>query len=262
MIARAFVAALAAVALAQPLAARSAPQYTDVLAHYLDALRAGRYATAYALLSADERRYFRTPANYASGFAADGYALLAYRVGARSGPVVVVDERIAFDDPAHDVRVTTNVRVPYVVRGAGGDARVVDAGRPWRAYASAAQASADGVRVTVEKLAYYARAISVVVRMENTGSGFVTILPYGRSVLRDGATIYRPLIARDGDLTDRQFVLGVRLAPRTRYTGAIAFVTPPLADRIRPLTLTLGPVMRDGAAAPASIDVAAIVPRS
>jgi hypothetical protein len=233
-----------------------------VVSRYLDAVRAQRYADAFALLTDAERAYFHSVANYASGFTSDGYALLAYRLGARSGTIVVADERIAFDDPAHDVRVTATVRVPYAVSGTGPRARVVDAGRPWRAFASDASASAAGVRVTVEKLAYYARAISVVVRMENTGSGFVTILPYGRSVLRDGDAVYHPLASRDWDLTDRQLFLGVRLAPRTRYTGALAFVTPPLGDRIRPLTLTLGPVMRDGAVAPASVDVGAIVPRS
>jgi hypothetical protein len=258
-------------ALALPVRAAlaAAPEADDapvrLVLHYLDALRAQRYDVAFALLDDDERRYLRSASNFRSGFTVDGYALLDVHVSGRrvrgAAQIVLVRERVAFDDPAHDVRVTTSLTVPYAVSGSGAAARVTDAGRPWFAYASEASAVAAGVRITVHSVAYFSRSIRVVVTIENDGDRFVTVLPYGRSVLRAGDAVYDPLETNDWSLTDRQFFLGVRLAPRSRSTGVLAFVTPRSADPQRPLTLTIGPVMHDGAATPTSIDVAGIAPR-
>jgi hypothetical protein len=265
---RALAAALLAVASALPLAlGANVPAPNALVQRYLTSLQRGAYGDAFALLAPAERAYFRSPANFASGFTADAYALRRFALTAArtspSGTVVLARERIALTDPAHDVRVTTVVTVPYLIVGAGASARVIDAGRPWRAFASDAVATAAGVRVTVKKLALYAHAIRVVVTMQNDGNGFITVLPYGRSVLRDDAGgIYRPLITRDWTVTDEQLFLGLRLAPNSRYTGTLAFATPLLDDRARRFALTLGPSVRDGAGAPVSVDVAGIAARS
>ncbi len=267
---RPLATALLACAYALPGAAVAAPLHSPdaaavVVMRYLGALHARRYADAYALLEPVQRGYFRTSDNFASGFAADGFALQRFAIaGERSrgaARIVFAREHIDLDDPAHDVRVATDVTVPYLVAG-GADARIDDAGRPWRAFAANATATSDGVRVTVKKLAFYARTIRVVVTMQNDGDRFITVLPYGRSVLRDDAGgIYRPLVTRDWQLTDEQLFLGLRLAPNSRYTGTLAFVTPPLDDRVRHFELILGPSVRDGADAPVSVDVAGVAPR-
>ena len=266
---RALIAALVVLVAPTPLGAARSPAQTpaDIVHRYLAALQAKRYADAMRLLDANERAYFRTPANFASGFKADGFALRDYAVidvrGMAPSRIVVARERIAVVDPAHDTRVTTSVTVPYLVTGSGTRARIVDAGRPWRALASAASGVSGNLRVTVKKLALYPRTIRIVVTMQNTGSRFVTVLPYGRSILRDSAgAVYRPLETNDWHLTDRQLFLGIRLAPNTRYTGAIAFVTPLLDDRTRRFSLTLGPSVRDGGETPFSVDVDGIVARS
>jgi hypothetical protein len=262
------LAAVLVLAATAPVAAASAPEGPPaVVRRYLAALHTQRYADAYALLDPAERAYFRSAANFASGFAADGYALATYRVrdvrAAGRLHVVIVRERIALDDPAHDVRVTTTVDVPYVVERRGATFDLADPGRPWRAFAAAATGTAQQLRVTVRKVALYARTIRVVLTMQNDGAGFVTVLPYGRSVLRDDTgAIYRPIETDDWQITDRQFFLGVRLAPNSRYTGAIAFLTPPLDDRARRFSLTLGPTVRDGGTLPFSVDVPGIAPRT
>jgi hypothetical protein len=254
------VLAIALLVYACAMPAAAAPSVSSgVVQRYLGALHARDYATAFALLAPAERAYFRTVANFASGFTADDDTLTQFAIAgernADGGRIVIAREHITLDDPAHDARATTVVTVPYLVVGVG----LVDAGRPWRAFATTASASNDGVRVTVKRVAFYARVIRVVVTMQNDGTRFVTLLPYGRSVLRDDAGgIYRPLATRDWHITDEQLFLGLRLAPNSRYTGTMAFVAPPLDDRARSFTLTLGPSVRDGASLPVSIDVPGI----
>ncbi len=266
---RALTAALIVLVAPRALAATPTPVQApaEIVHRYLAALQAKHYGDALRLLDAHERAYFRTPANFASGFEADGFALRDFAVigvyGRPTSRIVVARERIAVVDPAHDARVTTSVTVPYLVSGNGMRARIVDAGRPWRALSSGASGAAGNLRVTVKRLALYARMIRIVVTMQNTGSRFVTVLPYGRSILRDNVgAVYRPLETTDWHLTDRQLFLGIRLAPNTRYTGAITFVSPPLDDRVRRFSLTLGPSVRDGGDAPFSVDVDGVVARS
>ncbi len=81
---------------------------TAVVKKYVDALRAGRYDSAFALLTDDERKYFGDAASYRSVFTADGVVLRrASVVGARGddrGRVYFVRERIAYVDHATDKR--------------------------------------------------------------------------------------------------------------------------------------------------------------
>jgi len=266
---RALVTALAAAAFAVSCASRATAtdaSPSEPVQRYLGAVRAKRYADAFALLDPAQRAYFRTATNFASSFLADAATLTGYTIaGVRadgSAAIVFVREHIELDDPAHDVRVATTVTVPYYVAGRGASARVGESpGRPWRAFATNATATAGGLRVTVRKLALYAHDARVVVTVQNDGDRFVTVLPDGRSVLRDDdGGIYHPVTTQNWAVTDRQFFLGVRLAPNSRYTGALAFATPVLDDRARRFTLTLGPAVRDGADAPFAVDVAGVVP--
>jgi hypothetical protein len=234
-----------------------------VLVHrYVDALAAQRYADAYALLDAPARAYFRNAQNFASGFTADGFAIASYTlVGARGNAkfrLYFAREAIRLRDPARDVAATATVTVPYGVIGSDARARIKDLGRPWRAFATSVSASSGGLRVTVKKMSFYQHAIACVVTFANVGDGFLTLLPYGRSVLRDDTGHAYRLIRNTASWndTDRRLFLGVRLAADAQVTGVLSFASPRLDDRARRFTLRVAPNLRDGAESPFTLDVA------
>ena len=267
MIPRSIAAAGAAVVL---LAAAPQPRLDPVPAgpqaalvrRYVDALAARRYAAAYALLDAPARAYFRNAQNFASVFTADGFAIASYTfVGTRGNAkfrVYFAREAIRLRDPARDVAATATVTVPYGVIGSDARARIKDLGRPWRALATSASATSAGLRVTVKKVSFYQHAIACVVTFANLGNGFLTLLPYGRSVLRDDAGhVYRPIVnTMSWNNTDRRLFLGVRLAADEQVTGVLSFASPRLDDTARRYTLTVAPNLRDGTDAPFALDVA------
>jgi hypothetical protein len=235
---------------------------TALVRRYVDALAARRYADAYALLDAPARAYFRNARNFASAFTADGFAIASYTlVGTRGNAtfrLYFAREAIRLYDPARDAAATANVTVPYGVIGSGANARIKDLGRPWRAFAMSASSTAGGLRVTVKKVSFYRHAIACVVTFANLGDGYLTLLPYGRSVLRDDAgNVYR--LIRDTaswNRTDRRLFLGVHLAADEQVTGVLSFASPRLDDRARRFTLTIAPNLRDGSDAPFALDVA------
>jgi hypothetical protein len=232
---------------------------------YVDAQRAGRYADAYALLTAGERAYFGDAEAYRSVFAADGIALRGARiVGARGdarGRVFFVRERIAFTDHAHDAQREIDATVPLGVLSEGGALRIKDPGKPYRAFAANATASASGLRLTVKKVDFYPDRIDVVVTFANTGTNFVTLLPYGKSVLRDGrGGVYRIAASKDWTITDKQLFQGVPLAPNAQYTGSLAFAAPRIGTGKRSWSLTIAPALREGGDVPFDLTVA-IAPR-
>ncbi|HZO93850.1 MAG TPA: hypothetical protein VFB22_08755 [Candidatus Baltobacteraceae bacterium] len=234
---------------------------TAVVRRYVDALREGRFDRAFALLSADERAYFGDASAFAGVFAADGYALRrATIVGARGDDrarVYFVRERIAYVDHADDSRRELDATVPIGVVPGRGTPRIKDPGKPYRAFASTSSSSVSGLRVTVKKVDFYPDRIDVVVRFTNAGDGFVTILPYGRSVLRDAlGGVYRLIATRDWTITDKRLYEGIPLAPNAQYTGSMAFAT---AQRFvtadRGWSLTVAPALRDGSDAPFDVIV-------
>jgi len=228
---------------------------TAVVIKYVDALRAGRYDAAFALLTDDERKYYGDAAAYRSVFAADGAVLQRASVaGARGderGRVYFVRERIAYVDHATDKRRTIDATVPLGVLPEHGTLHVKDPGKPYRAFASKSTADVSGLRVTVKKVDFFPGRIDVVVTFANVGDNFVTLLPYGKSVLRDDrGGVYRILATKDWSITDKPLFQGVRLAPNSQYTGSLAFTAPRLGDVKRTWSLTLAPALRDGADEP------------
>jgi hypothetical protein len=266
VIRRSIAAAAAAVVL---LAAAPPPRLdpvppgpqTALVRRYVDALAAQRYAAAYALLDAPARAYFRNAGNFASAFTADGFAIASYTlIGTRGDAkfrLYFARESIRLHDPARDAAATATVTVPYGVIGSDARARIKDLGRPWRAVATSASANAAGLRITVKKVSFYQNAIACVVTFANVGNGFLTLLPYGRSVLRDDAGhIYRPIVNTvSWNETDRRLFLGVHLAADEQVTGVLSFASPRLDDRAHRFTLTVAPNLRDGADAPFALDV-------
>jgi hypothetical protein len=262
------VAAVVLLAAAPPAKLDPVPPgaQTALVRRYVDALAAQRYADAYALLDAPARAYFRNARNFASGFTADGFAIASYAfVGTRGNAafrLYFTRESIRLRDPAHDVPATATVTVPYGVIGSDARARIKDLGRPWRAFAASASASSGGLRVTVKKMSFYARAIACVVTFANVGDGFLTVLPYGRSVLRDdGGRVYRPIVnTASWNQTDRQLFLGVRLAAGAQVTGVLSFAGARIDAGAQRYTLTLAPNLRDAAEEPFALDVGVAAP--
>jgi hypothetical protein len=233
---------------------------TSAVKRYVEALRAGNYDAAFALLSDEERAYYGNAASYRSVFDADGYALRsATVVGARGddrGRVYFVRERVAFVDHATDQRHEIDATVPLGVLPEHGALHIKDPGKPYRAFASTSAADASGLRVTVKKVDFYPDRIDVVVTFVNVGDNFVTLLPYGKSVLRDDrGGVYRILATKNWTVTDKRLYEGVPLAPNSRYTGSLAFTAPRLGDVKRTWSLTVSPALRDGGDAPFDVTV-------
>lgn len=237
---------------------------TVVITAYLRAMEAADYAKAFGLLTTDGRAYYRNAANFRSIFDADAYRLQTFSlVGTkgddRNGRVYFARETAAFVDHAHDVDETIRVTAPLAVLPEQGGWRIKDPGHPWRAFAAHAVAKANGLRVTVKKVSFFARRIEVVATFANIGDVPLTVLPYGKSVLRDaGGALYRIIETKDWSLTDKVLFEGARLAPSQQYTGALTFESPALDERARTFTLTVAPALAEGADAPFSLDVPGI----
>ncbi len=254
----------AAVAAALPVRAATAageltPAQRAVLAAYLGALGSGRFGDAFKLLTASERRYFVTPANFASVFAADKLVIGKFRIlkveqAGKLGTVAVVSENVSFLDHGHQATATATARVAYGLVAEGGSIRVKDPYKPWKAFIPKdAAAHVDGLQAVVRKISFFTGRVEFLITFQNSGDGVVTLLPYGKSVLRDDAgKAYQILDTRLPEFTDKQLRLGLLLAAGAEYTGALTFVTP---DRFTPrsLSLTLAPNLRDGADAPFEI---------
>ena len=186
-------------------------------------------------------------------------------VGARGddrGRVYFVREQIAFVDHADDSRREIDATVPIGVLPEHGALHVKDPGKPYRAFASESSVEASGLRATVKKVDFFPDRIDVVVTFTNVGDNFVTVLPYGKSVLRDDrGGVYRILATKDWTVTDKRLFQGIPLAPNSRYTGSLAFSSARLGDLKRNWSLTLAPALRDGADEPFELTIP-IAPRS
>jgi hypothetical protein len=254
----AFVATL--VAALAPVAVRAAPhlnaEQKQILGAYVGAIQHERYADAFRLLTNAERGYFRSAANFASIFAADDLKIKSFRIigsrdGGSLGTIGLVSQNVSFFDNAHQAHGTATVTVPYGLIPTAGSYRIKDPYHPWKAFrATGSETTTNGLRVTARKVSLFAGRIEVLIGFANLGDGFVTLLPYGRSVMRDEkGTVYHPIATKLPALTDKQLYLGLRLAQSAQYTGALNFAVP-AGTSPRRLELTIAPNLRDGADAP------------
>ena len=251
-----------------PCAAFSATSRTadekTIVTHYLSALAHRKYDDAYRLLIDKERQYYRSPANFASIFTTDDLHIATYKiVGSKDagslGSVWLVRENVSFLDHAHQTHGTATVTVPYGVIVSGSSYRIKDPFHPWKAIRpSGAETVSGGLRVTIRKLSFFPDRIEALLTFANVTNGFVTLLPYGRSVLRDeSGRVYHPIATRSPALTDKPLYLGLRLASSAQYTGAINFGVSS-SHQPRRLQLTLAPMLRDGADAPFEVALPAV----
>jgi hypothetical protein len=237
------------------------------LQHYVGAISAGRFDAAFALLSPDERRYFGSAEHLASVFAADRLKIDRFTIlGSKSdklGTVALVSERIEFFDQRRQLPARATATVAYGILPGPSGYLIKDPYHPWRAIAPRdVEAVVDGVRVTMRKLSFFTGRVELVATFANLGDATVTLLPYGRTVLRDqSGRTYPPIASRLPGLTDKTLYTGLRLPPQAEYTGLMTFLTP---DRFTPsrLSLTIAPALTDGADAPFEIPLPVLaVPR-
>ncbi len=248
-----------------PVSAKLGASERGVLIAYLTALQRADYAKAFSRLSDDERRYFRSASNFGAVFAADHLRIKRFAIVESSnagavGTIAVVRETFAFFDHAHQRTETITANVRYgVVAGARG-LTIKDPFHPWFAFApSDASVAVDGVSVSVRKVAFYTGRIEVLATFANTSDRTVTILPYGRSLVRDDAGgAHAPIRSKLPGLTDSALFEGLRLPPSAQYTGAMTFFT---ADRftLKRLLVTFAPALADGADAPFEFKLPEIV---
>jgi hypothetical protein len=248
-------------ALAAPSSPHLDPAAKSVLVAYVTALRDAHYADAFKLLASSERSYFKTAGNFGSIFVADDLRIQSFRViASRSegalGTLALVSENIHFLDHAHQTQGSATVTVPYGLVHAGDGWAIKDPFHPWKAFRPAGiQTTVSGLRVDVRKVSFFAGRVEMLLTFTNAGPGFVTVLAYLRTVLRDqSGAVYHPLATKLPGLTDRRLYEGLRLAADARYSGALNFQVP---ARLTPkrLTLTIAPVLRDAADAPFEVDL-------
>jgi hypothetical protein len=255
--------ALAAAVAASP-SATLRPAQRAALDAYIHALGARRYADAFKLLTSGERRYFGTSENFGSAFVADRLTIGTFRVlrvepAGSLGAVAVVSENVTFLDHGHQATASATARVAYGLINEGGSVRIKDPYKPWKAFIpAAASAEVEKLRATVRKVSFFTGRVELLITFVNAGEGQVTLLPYGRSVLRDDTgRIYHLIDTKLSGLTDRTLRLGLPLAASAEYTGALTFFTP---DRFTPhsLSLSIAPNLRDGDDAPFEIPLPSI----
>jgi hypothetical protein len=233
---------------------------TALIEKYIAAQRAARYDVAFGLLVDSERSYFGDPDSYRSVFDADGIALESARLigteGDDNGRVYFVRERIAFVDHATDARRELEATVPLGVVREHGVLHIKDPGKPYRAFASASTVDTSGLRISVKKFEFFPDRIDLIVTFANVGDNFVTILPYGKSVLRDDqGGVYRILAIKNWAITDKRLFEGIPLAPNAQYTGWLAFSATRLDSHKRAWSLTVAPALRDGSDAPFDVTI-------
>jgi len=209
------------------------------------------------MLARASRRYFGSYENYVSVWKADrfssthGIALKIARDG--NAQLVTVRQEISYFNHGTQRLMRGQITTGYAVEEEDGAYRIDDGGHPYRSVLAESAIAADrgGAKVIVRELAFYPRRVEATVTFENDSNTFITFLPYGRSLLREGSAVYHPLRTRDWMLTDRQLFLGLRLAANARYTGQINFLVPGrLDDRTRQFALVIGPALAQGADAP------------
>jgi hypothetical protein len=234
---------------------------TVLVVRYLTAMRNAQYDAAFGCLDDAERAYYGDARNFASIYTADAYrittfALVAARGDDRRGRVYFARETARFRDHAHDIDLTVRATVPVGVIREDGGWRIKDPGHPMRAFATRASANASGVRIIVKKMSFFPHRIEAVVTFVNTGARFVTVLAYGKSILHDAAgRPYRIIETKDWSLTDKTLFEGLRLAPDAQYTGTLAFTGESRSAGAQGFSLTVAPLLADGADAPFEIDV-------
>jgi len=227
---------------------------------YVTALETPDAAAAYAVLTPAQQRYFGNARNFASNYNATGYRILSVsvaKVTARSADIVQVDvsQTASFFDVAMQKTSTAQVTEPYFALRTNGTWGVKEIYVPWKSYAPNAQASAGGITVIVNRIEFFDHRIRVYCTLRDLGSKAAQVLPLLRSTMTIGGKPVAALDTADFPLNDEQFFEGARIYPLHQAVGYINFPLASRTDADLKATITIGPVVADGASQPSFVTI-------
>jgi limonene-1,2-epoxide hydrolase len=239
------------------------PAAIAAVSAYVAALQRGDFDAAFALLTAEQQRYFGNAHNLASNSRASGFVIHSYKViGQLSHGAIVeamVEQQSSFMDIASGKTITGVVREPYFALRENGAWRVKELYQPWKSYAPNMSGSAHGVEVIVARIEFYDKRIRFDCAIRNTGSVGVQVLPLAKTTLDDGSGAKIPAMNEATfPLNDVGFFEGMHLQPGQQAIGFINFPVAQKKDADQTLTLTVAPAIADGAEQTFSIVVGPI----
>lgn len=261
------VVALVACAVCAGGAARAAgaaptpdPGAVDAVKRYVTALEQPDAAAAYRLLTPAQQHYFGNARNFASNYAATHYRVAAFsieKVTMRSADIAQIDigQTVSFYDITTEKTSTARVTEPYFALRTNGVWGVKEIYVPWKSYAPNAQATGGGITAIVNRIEFFDHRVRVYCTLRNLGAKPVQVLPLLRSTMTIGGKTVAALDTADFPLNDEAFFEGARVYPMHQAVGYINFELPSRSDTDLKATVTIGPVVADGASQPAFVTI-------
>lgn len=236
------------------------PGAVDAVKRYVTALEQPDAAAAYRLLTPAQQHYFGNARNFASNYAATRYRITAFsiaKVTRRGADDVQVDvvQTVSFYDITTEKTSTAHVTEPYFALRTNRMWGVKEIYVPWKSYAPNAQATSGGITAIVNRIEFFDRRIRVYCTLRDLGSKPVQVLPLLRSTMTIGGKTVAALDTADFPLNDEEFFEGARVYPMHQAVGYINFELPSRSDTDLKATITIGPVVADGASQPAFVTI-------
>jgi hypothetical protein len=218
---------------------------------YVGALARQDYSAAYALLPASQQSYFGSVQNFASNPQSTQYRIKKFSVisALPHGEIIefTVHEDVTFLDVGTHRTISAGVKEPYFALDENGSWRVKQLYLPWKSFAPELTGSAQKVSVTVHRIQFYDKRIQVDCTVRNDATTPVQVLPLGKTVLDDGTAKTPALDTPTFPLNSLAFFEGFRLLPGHESSGYINFPVSQKKDADQSFTLTITPLVFDGA---------------
>lgn len=232
----------------------------DAVRRYVTALEKPDTHAAFASLTPAQQHYFGDAENFASNYTTTGYRIVTFSIGkvtARAADLVEVDvaQTASFFDITTQKTTTAVVTEPYFALRTGGAWGVKEIYVPWKSYAPKTQASAGGVTAIVDRIEFFDKRVRVYCTLRDLSGKAAQVLPLLRSTMTIGGKKIGVLDTADFPLNDEQFFEGVRLYPLHQLVGYMNFPLASKTDSDLNVTITIAPVVADGATAPAIITI-------
>ncbi|MFI5389197.1 MAG: hypothetical protein ACHQY2_05705 [Candidatus Eremiobacterales bacterium] len=243
------------------------PGAVGAVKRYVTALEKPDADAAYRLLTPAQQHYFGNARNFASNYAATRYRVVSFsiaKVTRRSAAIVQVDveQTASFYDITNEKMSSAQVTEPYFALRANGAWSVKEIYVPWKSYAPGAPASGGGITVIVDRIEFFDHRIRVYCTLRDLGSKPVQVLPLLRSTMTIAGKTVAAIDTADFPLNDEQFFEGARVYPMHQAVGYINFPLPSRTDTALKATITIGPVVADGASQPAYVTIGPLDLRS
>lgn len=240
------------------------PDALSAIRAYIGALTKPDASAAYALLTPAQRSYFGREANFASNISTTQYRVVSWSISSsrqRNGTLAEVDvlQTVSYLDVSTGESATSTIVEPYFALLTDGRWGVKELAQPWKSYAPRAQAREAGFVAIVDRVEFYDHRVKVDCTLQNLGSAALQALPLLKSTMTvAGSAAVHALDTADYPLNDQEFFEGVRLYPKHQAVGYINFPLASRADVAASITITIAPVIPDGASAPSAVTVGPI----